>query len=159
MHLIHTIVSFKMDMHALFLSVYSLQECCTRLIRSMVRKEDICKLEIPEGLRKELSRDPDLLRDIQILDAKRAINGSNWPISIKQEAELIYDVMLKWKYAEAHTFTLNMWKNLSLLSLLFCVILCNDRASALLLYFLDQSDSRMVTYCCTWKQQIWVKVI
>lgn len=75
------------------------------------------------------------------------------------EAELIYDVMLKWKYAEAHTFTLNMWKNLSLLSLLFCVILCNDRASALLLYFLDQSDSRMVTYCCTWKQQIWVKVI
>uniref|UniRef100_A0A9J7Y1I8 von Hippel-Lindau disease tumor suppressor n=1 Tax=Cyprinus carpio carpio TaxID=630221 RepID=A0A9J7Y1I8_CYPCA len=59
------------------LSVYSLQEYCIRLIRSMVRKEDICKLEIPEGLRKELSRDPDLLRDIQILDAKRAINGSN----------------------------------------------------------------------------------
>ncbi|KTG36342.1 hypothetical protein cypCar_00021802 [Cyprinus carpio] len=57
--------------------VYSLQEYCIRLIRSMVRKEDICKLEIPEGLRKELSRDPDLLRDIQILDAKRAINGSN----------------------------------------------------------------------------------
>ncbi|XP_026065931.1 von Hippel-Lindau disease tumor suppressor-like [Carassius auratus] len=57
--------------------VYSLQENCTRLIRSMVRKEDICKLEIPEGLRKDLSREPDLLRDIQILSAKRSIKDSN----------------------------------------------------------------------------------
>ncbi|XP_016430192.1 von Hippel-Lindau-like protein [Sinocyclocheilus rhinocerous] len=57
--------------------VYSLQEYCTRLIRSMVRKEDICKLEIPEGLRKDLNLEPDLLRDIQILSAKRSINGSN----------------------------------------------------------------------------------
>lgn len=78
----------------------------------MVRKKDIRKLEIPEGLRKDLSRDPDLQRDIQILAAKRSINASNWPISIKQEAELIYDVMLKWKYAEVHTSTLNMWKKL-----------------------------------------------
>lgn len=79
--------------------VYSLQENCIRLIKSMVRKADIWKLEIPEGLRKDLSRDPDLQRDIQILAAKRSINGSNWPISIKQEAEFTYDVMLKWKYA------------------------------------------------------------
>ncbi|KAL1275706.1 hypothetical protein QQF64_035329 [Cirrhinus molitorella] len=57
--------------------VYLLQEYCIRLIRSMVRKEDIDKLEIPEGLRKDLSREPDLQRDIQILSAKRSINGSN----------------------------------------------------------------------------------
>ncbi|XP_073694149.1 von Hippel-Lindau-like protein [Garra rufa] len=57
--------------------VYSLQEYCIRLIRSMVRKEDIRKLEIPQGLRKDLSREPDLLRDIQILSAKRSTNGSN----------------------------------------------------------------------------------
>ncbi|XP_016111185.1 von Hippel-Lindau disease tumor suppressor-like [Sinocyclocheilus grahami] len=57
--------------------VYSLQEYCTRLIRSMVRKEDICKLEIPEGLRKDLRLEPDLLRDVQILSAKRSVNGSN----------------------------------------------------------------------------------
>ncbi|KAI2665454.1 von Hippel-Lindau disease tumor suppressor [Labeo rohita] len=56
--------------------VYSLQEYCIRLIRSLVRKEDIRKLEIPEGLRKDLRREPDLVRDIQILSAKRSINGS-----------------------------------------------------------------------------------
>lgn len=76
--------------------MYSLQEYCIRLIKSMVRKKDIRKLEIPEGLRKDLSRDPDLQRDIEILAAKRSRNGSNWPISIKQEAEFIYDVMLKY---------------------------------------------------------------
>lgn len=56
-----------------FLTVYSLQENCTRLIRSMVRKEDICKLEIPDSLRKDISREPDLLRDIKILSAKMSI--------------------------------------------------------------------------------------
>ncbi|XP_067282995.1 von Hippel-Lindau-like protein [Pseudorasbora parva] len=57
--------------------VYSLQECCARLIRSMVRKEDICKLEIPNDLRKDISHEPDLLRDITILSAKRSIKGSD----------------------------------------------------------------------------------
>lgn len=66
-----------MDIYALFLTVYSLQEYCARLIRSIVRKEDICKLEIPNDLRKDLSREPDLLRDIKILSAKRSINGSD----------------------------------------------------------------------------------
>lgn len=54
-----------------FLTVYSLQECCARLIRSMVRKDDICKLEIPDSLRKDISREPDLLRDIKILSANK----------------------------------------------------------------------------------------
>ncbi len=27
------------------------------------------------------------------------------------------------------------------------------------IHFLDQSDSRMVTWCCTWKQQMWVERI
>ncbi|KAK9975849.1 hypothetical protein ABG768_021081 [Culter alburnus] len=57
--------------------VYSLQEYCARLIRSIVRKEDICKLEIPNGLRKDLSREPDLLKDIKILSNRRSINGSD----------------------------------------------------------------------------------
>ncbi|XDV24891.1 hypothetical protein PO909_028921 [Leuciscus waleckii] len=56
--------------------VYSLQEYCARLIRSMVRKEDICKLEIPDSLRKDISREPDLLRDITILSAKMSINDA-----------------------------------------------------------------------------------
>ncbi|KAG1953129.1 von Hippel-Lindau-like protein [Pimephales promelas] len=56
--------------------VYSLQEYCARLIRSMVRKEDICKLEIPNSLRKDISREPDLLRDIEILSAKMSVNGA-----------------------------------------------------------------------------------
>lgn len=51
--------------------MYSLQECCLRLIRSLVRKQDICKLEIPEGLRQDIRRAPDLLRDIQTLSAAR----------------------------------------------------------------------------------------
>jgi len=42
----------------------------------MVRKEDICKLEIPNSLRKDISREPDLLRDIEILSAKMSVNGA-----------------------------------------------------------------------------------
>ncbi|XP_026858049.1 von Hippel-Lindau-like protein [Electrophorus electricus] len=42
--------------------VYSLQEYCSKLIRKLVRKEDIDKLEIPEFLRKDIRRTPNLLQ-------------------------------------------------------------------------------------------------
>ncbi|XP_072529213.1 von Hippel-Lindau-like protein [Salminus brasiliensis] len=51
--------------------VYSLQEYCSKLIRKLVREEDIDKLEIPGFLKKDLHRSPDLLRDIQALGALR----------------------------------------------------------------------------------------
>ncbi|TRY57526.1 hypothetical protein DNTS_023479 [Danionella cerebrum] len=57
--------------------VYTLQECCFRLIRSCVRKQDISKLEIPAALRKDLMRTPSLRRDIQILSIKRSIKDSD----------------------------------------------------------------------------------
>ncbi|XP_055045611.2 von Hippel-Lindau-like protein [Misgurnus anguillicaudatus] len=53
--------------------VYSLQEYCIRLIQKTVRKEDVYKLEIPEYLRQEISRPPDILRDIKALSAQRAM--------------------------------------------------------------------------------------
>lgn len=56
--------------------VYSLQEYCTRMIRKMVRKEDVNKLEIPAYLKKEISRQPNLRRDLKVLAARRAANGS-----------------------------------------------------------------------------------
>ncbi|KAL7828032.1 hypothetical protein AOLI_G00311840 [Acnodon oligacanthus] len=54
--------------------VYTLQECCLKLIRKLVRKEDVDKLEIPEFLRKDICLTPDLLREIQMLT--RANSGS-----------------------------------------------------------------------------------
>ncbi|XP_056603412.1 von Hippel-Lindau-like protein isoform X2 [Triplophysa dalaica] len=56
--------------------VYSLQEYCTRMIRKMVRKEDVNKLEIAAFLKKEISRAPNLRRDLKVLAARRATNGS-----------------------------------------------------------------------------------
>ncbi|XP_051974965.1 von Hippel-Lindau-like protein [Xyrauchen texanus] len=53
--------------------VYSLQENCIRLIKKMVRKEDICKLEIPQYLRQDISRTPNLLKEIQILSKQRSM--------------------------------------------------------------------------------------
>ncbi|XP_076861136.1 von Hippel-Lindau-like protein [Brachyhypopomus gauderio] len=47
--------------------VYSLQEYCSTFIRQLVRKEDVDKLEIPEVLRQDISRSPDLLLEIQTL--------------------------------------------------------------------------------------------
>ncbi|KAI4897653.1 hypothetical protein NFI96_025729 [Prochilodus magdalenae] len=55
--------------------VYTLQECCSKLIRKLVRREDVGKLEIPEFLRKDIRLTPDLLREIQML-TRRAESGS-----------------------------------------------------------------------------------
>ncbi|XP_066524244.1 von Hippel-Lindau-like protein [Hoplias malabaricus] len=55
--------------HPVFITtpVYTLQECCSRLIRKMVKKRDIDNLEIPDFLKEDIRRTPDLMREIQML--------------------------------------------------------------------------------------------
>ncbi|XP_030646700.1 von Hippel-Lindau-like protein [Chanos chanos] len=51
--------------------VYTLQECCSHLIRKLVKKNDILKLDIPEFLRHDLCQTPDLHKEIRDLSASR----------------------------------------------------------------------------------------
>uniref|UniRef100_A0A3B3TGU7 von Hippel-Lindau disease tumor suppressor n=1 Tax=Paramormyrops kingsleyae TaxID=1676925 RepID=A0A3B3TGU7_9TELE len=47
--------------------VYTLQEYCCMLIRRRVKREDFDKLDIPECLKNDLTKTPDLLKELQIL--------------------------------------------------------------------------------------------
>ncbi|KAJ8398860.1 hypothetical protein AAFF_G00417680 [Aldrovandia affinis] len=49
--------------------VYSLQECCSMLIRKLVRKEDYDKLHIPRSLINDLAKAPNLQKEIKNLNA------------------------------------------------------------------------------------------
>ncbi|XP_048862925.1 von Hippel-Lindau-like protein [Brienomyrus brachyistius] len=50
--------------------VNTLQEYCCMLIRKMVKREDFDKLDIPECLKSDLTRTPDLLKELQIARAQ-----------------------------------------------------------------------------------------
>ncbi|XP_038852754.1 von Hippel-Lindau-like protein isoform X2 [Salvelinus namaycush] len=48
--------------------VYSLQECCLMLIRNLVEEEDYGRLDIPESLKTDLRQQPDLLKELGLIN-------------------------------------------------------------------------------------------
>ncbi|XP_036801255.1 von Hippel-Lindau disease tumor suppressor-like [Oncorhynchus mykiss] len=51
--------------------VYSLQECCLMLIRNLVEEEDYGRLDIPESLKTDLRQQPDLLKELGLINRLR----------------------------------------------------------------------------------------
>nr|XP_046190071.1 von Hippel-Lindau disease tumor suppressor-like isoform X3 [Oncorhynchus gorbuscha] len=53
--------------------VYSLQECCLMLIRNLVEEEDYGRLDIPESLKTDLRQQPDLLKELGLINRLRML--------------------------------------------------------------------------------------
>ncbi|KAG5267266.1 hypothetical protein AALO_G00219840 [Alosa alosa] len=49
--------------------VYSLRECCLMVIRRLVKRRDLNRLEIPEMLKHDLVTVPDLSKELEIMNS------------------------------------------------------------------------------------------